>query len=365
MQKAYQRIHWRNYPSIDSPVNEHNLNKMDLFNDIADNRILSLNLEKMDKSEAANLISGIDIDRATGIITITKYSGAIEKWDTLLEKIIVNVDFDSTSQRLVLTLDDGTEKYADLSSFITEYEFESGNTVLFNVENGKVKADIAKNSITEDMLESKYLALIKIEASKAENAAGNAELSEQNTKRYEANAKTNAANAAASAALAGDRADAAEASASSASICAYQTKLSEINTARSEANAQNSARQAGESASTASVCAYNAKSSEINTARSEKNAFNSAAEAESWVHGGRGVREGEDTDNSKYWSEQAKNYKELSENLLDEATQILNEANEKVADVSFGINYETGDLECESAVYEFEINEETGELEWE
>lgn len=42
MQKAYNRIDWENYPSGKTPLNETNLNKMDVAIDELDNRIIGL-----------------------------------------------------------------------------------------------------------------------------------------------------------------------------------------------------------------------------------------------------------------------------------------------------------------------------------
>lgn len=74
---------------------------------------------------------------------------------------------------------------------------------------------------------------------------------------------------------------------------AETTNLSMQNVRRSEANAAESKRKASEEA-----------------ARAE----NYAKVSESWAIGGTGIRDGEDTDNSKYYSEQTKLYKEEVEN---------------------------------------------------
>ena len=84
------------------------------------------------------------------------------------------------------------------------------------------------------------------------------------------------------------------------------------NVAQSEKNAKASADQA-------KVSEENAFSSESNADRSEQNAKSSEAaaktaqnQAESYAIGGTGTRSGEDTDNSKYYAEQARNAAEES-----------------------------------------------------
>ena len=112
--KAYNRTTWKNYPSDKTPLNETNLNHLEIGVDEIDNRVISLDTKKFDKTEAAGLIKSFELDKTTGIITITKYNGSVQTIDTLLEKIAVNFDFDSTTQKLIITLDDGTTKEIDL-----------------------------------------------------------------------------------------------------------------------------------------------------------------------------------------------------------------------------------------------------------
>ena len=92
-------------------------------------------------------------------------------------------------------------------------------------------------------------------------------------------------------------------------------------------------------------------------------------EAESWAHGGTGIREGEDVDSSKYWCQQSELHKNTSQLLLNDATEALQDINEKIVemnkkiiDVSFEVT-DDGDLMYDSEIYEFEINDD-GDLEY-
>ena len=60
MNKCYYRIVWENYPSGNTPINEQNLNKIDVAADEMDNRIISLDASKLDKSEANLLVKYIE-----------------------------------------------------------------------------------------------------------------------------------------------------------------------------------------------------------------------------------------------------------------------------------------------------------------
>ncbi len=174
MNKCYYRIVWENYPSDRTPLNEQNLNKIDVATDEMDNRIISLDANKFDKSEAQLLVKYIEYTEGTGVFKITHYNGSSYKIDTLLEKLAINFDYDYQAQRLIITLSDGTVKYVDLSALITQYEFLDSDTVRFTVDaTGKVRADVIDGSIQEKHLRPDYLADIKVveEKAKADAAA--------------------------------------------------------------------------------------------------------------------------------------------------------------------------------------------------
>lgn len=172
----YVRIDWENYPSDKTPVNEHNLNKMDLAIHLLDERVVWLNENKFDKTESFKLVKNIDLDEDTGIFTITYYDNTTKTIDTILEKVATNWDYDEVSQQLIITLDDGTVKRVDLSALITQYEFMASDTISFEVQtDGKVKALVREGSIQEKHLRPDYLADIRLEQGKAQQSAEDAE----------------------------------------------------------------------------------------------------------------------------------------------------------------------------------------------
>lgn len=182
----YIRIDWENYPSERTPVNERNLNKMDLALHLLDERVVWLNENKFDKTESFKLVKNIDLDEESGIFTVTYYDNSTKTIDTILEKIATNWDYDEISQQLIITLDDGTVKRVDLSALITQYEFMTSDTISLEVQpDGKVKAIVREGSIQEKHLRPDYLADIRLEQGKAqqsaEEAEGYAKLSESYT----------------------------------------------------------------------------------------------------------------------------------------------------------------------------------------
>ena len=165
----YVRIDWENYPSDKTPINERNLNKMDLAIHLLDDRVVWLNENKFDKTESFKLVKNIDLDEENGIFTVTYYDNSTKTIDTILEKIATKWDYDEVSQQLIITLDDGTVKKVDLSALITQYEFMTSETISVEKQSdGKVKFMVREGSIQEKHLRPDYLSDIKIESANAE-----------------------------------------------------------------------------------------------------------------------------------------------------------------------------------------------------
>ena len=182
MNKLYSRIIWHNFPSESTALNESNLNRMDLVLDNLDNRVIEMNSTKVSVEQANQLVKEIRYDESTGNIEVEKMNGSIAVIDTKLEKLAVNFSYDSTNQKLVIILDDGTKQYVDLSELITEYEFQDGEIVYFTVKDGKVCADIKDGSISEEKLRPNFLADIKVQVSTSEQYVGQAKSYRDETK---------------------------------------------------------------------------------------------------------------------------------------------------------------------------------------
>ncbi len=167
--KSYAKISWKN--KTEPALNAINLGKVDSALNEVDNRTIELDSVKLDASEANKMITGFEVNNKTGIITVTYYSGRNALIPTNLNRIETNWDFDKISQKMIIYLENGDTKEVDLSAFITNYEFADSSTICFQVhEDGSVSADILKGSITEDKLQPNFLADIKLEAAKAEQA---------------------------------------------------------------------------------------------------------------------------------------------------------------------------------------------------
>lgn len=175
MQKAYNRINWENYPSEATALNETNLNRMDYGLNEVDNRVIGLDTTKLDVNSANGLVQAVTINNETGTITVTKMDGTTVSLETNLSKITTNWSYNRETQQIVLTQSDGTPVYIDLSYLIQQNEFTDTTTIAFSVVQGVVSANIKAHSITDEHLQTDYLADIRIAMSNAQAAASSAD----------------------------------------------------------------------------------------------------------------------------------------------------------------------------------------------
>ena len=329
MNKTYGRINWENYPSDETPLNESNLNKIDVATDEIDNRVITLDTTKATKEEVSTLVQDVTFEEKTGIITITKKNGSKITIDTQMEKIAVNFSYNAETQQIILTLIDGTKQYIDLTALITQYEFLDSDTVAFSIDSaGKVSAIVKEASIQEKHLQPNYLADIKVEVAKAQASQSAAAKSESNAKASETAAATSESNAAASATKAQSYATGGTNSRTgedtdNAKYYSQQSAQSQSAAATSADTASTKAEEAAANAATAKISADNAAGS-ANLANEKANsAANSATIAVSNSNAAQQYASNAaasadraqnyavaDTDSAKYYYEQARRISE-------------------------------------------------------
>ena len=344
MNKAHIDINWENYPSDETPLNERNLNKMDGSIDIIDDRVITLDTTKATKTEVATLVADVTFEESTGIITITKKNGSKITIDTQMEKIAINFDYNPITQQIILTLIDGTKQYIELSALITQYEFHDSDTVAFYIDkDGKVSAIVKEGSIEEKHLEPNYLAKIKVEVAKAESSQQAAAMSEINAKASENAAKASETAAKTSETNAKASETAAAKSATAAAISETNAKASETSASQSAATATSEAASASQSASTAIDKATIATQKATEIIGKAESAADSATKAQSYAVGGTGSREGEDSDNAKYYYQQAKDVSEGLKGGLQPHGTVAFADLPALADVSTGWMFNISD----------------------
>ena len=172
MNKCHSNINWVN--DTVPAINDTNLNYMDGCIDTLDDRVISLDTTKALQSDLLLAFKDVSLNASTGVITFTLFNNTVKTIDTLLEKIAINFDYDDdpTSahyESLIITLQDGTVKYIDMSALITQYEFVNSSTVAWTIGNdGSVSAAVVDGSITASKLDPNVLADIALAESNAE-----------------------------------------------------------------------------------------------------------------------------------------------------------------------------------------------------
>ena len=85
--------------------------------------------------------------------------------------------------------------------------------------------------------------------------------------------------------------------------------------------------------------------------------------SQSYAKGGTGIRAGEDTDNSMYYSNVAKSESLNAKSIMENSEDILEEVKTHGVYTAFSIDFETGDAVYVSPSFKFRVNTESGEME--
>lgn len=253
---------------------------LDAFNDALTDRYTRSETNSYVGQETENLVETVHVDLTTGVITVTKKDGSKETFDTALEKVpatMALVDEESGTY-LVITNVDGSQTKTDVSKLIDTYTFQNSAEVAFSVDgsgnNKTVTASIRPASIGLDRFTLEVT---------------------QKLEQYNATSKANADAAAASA-------QAAKASETNAKGSETAASGSASQSAQSAGAASGSASQAAQSAGAAAASAESAQSNAAQALAAKNAAEASATLSQSWTEGGTGIREGENTNNAKYWA---------------------------------------------------------------
>lgn len=251
---------------------------------------------------------------AYGIAVKHGFQGTEEEWLKSLkgdggEPIVIR--YDETAQQLQWKYESDTQWQELLS--LNELQGDVVSQTLAAAQNAKTAAEAAQSAAETaaqttgaDAAAAKSGATTATEkaaaaaasAKTATDAAGEAQTAESSAKGYASTSGTNATAAAQSATDARSAKAAAETAASTATSAKTAAETAKTGAVSAQSKAQSAQAKAEGAAADAEESAAAAAQSATQVAANSKT-------AESWAVGGTGTREGEDSNNAKYWCESA------------------------------------------------------------
>ena len=156
------RINWENEPSIASPINATNLNKIDFAAYQFDQTFATWDVTKANQSDLLLSVKSIDYNISTGVFVFTWQNGTTKTVDLNIEKIPVSFSM-SPQGVITMTTEDGTQYTTDVGALIKTYTFTDSTEIDFTVTtdqsgNKTITAAIKDGSIVGSKLEPNYLA---------------------------------------------------------------------------------------------------------------------------------------------------------------------------------------------------------------
>lgn len=291
--------------------------------------------------------------------SLTDYINQAKQFAERAENTVINLDEVSEAARKAI---DGVASISDSEKHVTELAGQA--------EESKAGAAQSAETATE-----------KADAAKAseESAAGSASSAEESARlsmsyavglgeAREGEATDNAKYYKEMAEQACDTAvsssETATAEASRASESAAAALASQGNAAESEQKANTSMAASKESEENARVFSSSAAVSAKEASDSAESAGHDAKLAQSYAVGTGDMRDGEASDNAKYYCEISRQHEERMNALMGNQMDILAEVNKKLGLVEFSIDDECNLVYNDNSGYNFGVNDD-GELTWE
>lgn len=98
-------------------------------------------------------IADVNFNAETGEFIFIKNNGDPVKIDTLLEKVIVNFNYDKNKQALILECEDGTMQEIPIGALLSPYQGSEGTEIAVTVNrDNEIEANIKEGAVTEQKL---------------------------------------------------------------------------------------------------------------------------------------------------------------------------------------------------------------------
>lgn len=328
------------------------------FNNLVDN-LVSLNLDNIvgdiddrytkqaadDRiaEETNGLIESIEFTKENGQFKITTKGGKVTTIDTDIEKIPAKLELVAVGDKtyLRITNEDGSYTEADVTTLLNVYTFSDSETIGFTEDpKYQVTAKVNDSSIKKAHLSKDTTDYLEgLEKSAAASATASASSADESEKSAENS--SDAAISSMSYAIGGTGTRTGEDTDNAKYYegrCDYYSRYTYLwytntdkaktaaETAQGKAEAaQAAAETAQDEAKTARAGAETAQTgalaSETNAKASEESADASATKAQSYAVGNTSSRTGEETDNAKYYSEQAEASAKRAEDTISDLTK--------------------------------------------
>lgn len=94
-----------------------------------------------------SLLETVEYDSETGTFTFTNHAGEVFSFDTALEKVVTNFDYNAETKKLILTTPEQTYEI-DLADLIEENDFADSSSIVWNVSGHTVSASIKSEYLT-------------------------------------------------------------------------------------------------------------------------------------------------------------------------------------------------------------------------
>lgn len=115
----------------------------------------------VDPTKLSKTFTGFTYDETTGVVTFKLYDGTNVEWDTLMEKIALDVEFDGETNELVFTMADGKETRVNVTKLADLYSGEETETTTTGVsDDNKVTVNIKEASLTMGHLATELQTLL-------------------------------------------------------------------------------------------------------------------------------------------------------------------------------------------------------------
>lgn len=180
--KCHTPIGWQN--DTTPALNDTNLNYTDGCIDTLDDRVVALASGKLEAEDVATSIKDVAFDDETGIFTFTRYNNTTFTIDTLLEKVVTNWHWSAETQKLEITLKDGTVQEVDLSDLISEVDVANSDHITLTITNHVITADIISHSIGDEQMQTGYLTDCQTASISASGSASSASASASDSEAY-------------------------------------------------------------------------------------------------------------------------------------------------------------------------------------